>query len=284
LIRAGGFASYSGGVIAMNSLPHDSSLAQAGERARTVTLRATFDSSKDHPCGVTVVAGYIADATKWQSIEERWNNLLAVERMKRFHLNEIRARYSGDQWLMVVGSFASIAQKAEMRSVSSILKDTDWSSLGHDSEYRKLCPHREHACLDMLWEVLSEDVRLEFNSEPIAIAFDQDWGNRDAVMRLHDAWCKRTDHPGFNIFFKGSVPWDTIPLQCADMAAGLLRLNPFSRSMLDEEITFDSNNPVAEVASIAMPSGRGALWSKAVAERVEVQLQRQGRPDLPPNP
>jgi hypothetical protein len=237
-------------------------------------LRAAFDSSKDHPHGVTVVAGYIADATKWQSIEERWNNRLAVERMELFHLAEIRGRYPGDHWLSVVESFASIVQKAELRSISSILKDTDWSSLDHKSEYRKLYPERQHACLDMLWQVLAEDVRLQFNSEPIAVVFDKDWGNCDAVRRLHDAWRKRTDHPGFNIFFKGDVPWDVVPLQCADMVAGLLRKDPFSRSMLDEEITFDGNNPIAHVAQMARPSSRGALWSKDVVERVEAQFRR----------
>lgn len=241
-----------------------------------VDIRAAFDASKESPSGTTTIAGYIADASRWQSVQTRWNGQLVLAGLKDFHLSEIRNRFPNGRWLDVVRPFAQVVRDAELRSITASLKDSDWSCLDHDSEYRKVCPQREHACLDMLFGVLADDVRLEFNNEPITVVFDNDYGNSKSAFRVYDAWRKRTGHPGFNILMKGGVPWDAVPLQCADMVAGLLRLNPFSRAMLNDTLKgLDDNDPLAEVANIALSHGRGAMWSAPLAERVEAMLQRR---------
>jgi hypothetical protein len=131
----------------------------------------------------------------------------------------------------------------------------------------------------MLFDVLADDVKLEFNNEPIAVVFDNDYGNAKSVIRVYDAWRERTGHSGFSISMKGSVAWDAVSLQCADMVAGLLRLNPLAQGMLNNDMSnLRDNDPVSDVAGLALSSGRGAMWSSALAERVAKLLQERNRP------
>ncbi len=108
---------------------------------------------------MTVVAGYIGNADKWQAIDEPWNNQLVLAGLDHFHLTDIKQQFGGDRWLDIVGPFAQIAGGAGLLAVSATLKDTDWAELDHDAEYRRVCPYREHACLDMLWQVLADAQR-----------------------------------------------------------------------------------------------------------------------------
>src|SRR5262245_3705126 len=147
-----------------------------------ITLRCAFDSSKDSPCGVTAVAGHIGRVDQWHSIEKPWNNQLAVAGVERFHLTVIKFRFRGHSWIDVVRPFAKLARQAGLRAIYSYILDTDWTNGNHDSEYRRICPHREHACLDLLSDVLAEDVHLELGDEPITIVFDNDWGNHESVV------------------------------------------------------------------------------------------------------
>jgi hypothetical protein len=236
-----------------------------------ISIHGAFDSSKDHPSGVTTVAGYIATIEQWKLVEDRWSSALTVAGFSEFHLTDIKHRF-GQGWVDKVRPFAKIIQDAELRSVTAMLRDDDWSRLEHDAAYLKVCRHREHACLDLLFGVLAEEVRLGFGNEPVALVFDNDWGNRDLIVRVHDAWCEREAHPGFNIFLKGGVPWDAVPLQASDLVAGLLRTNSFSRSMLTDKIEIDDNDPATDIASMALAHSRGALWSLSVAQRVERML------------
>jgi len=241
-----------------------------------MSLRAAFDVSKCSPHGITTVAGYIAPADQWKAVEERWNKQLGHAGLEAFHLAEIKRQY-GTHWLDIVRPFAQIVRDVGLRSATAMLKDTDWAVADHDAAYRKICPHREHACLDLIFGVVADDVRLEFENQPVALVFDNDYGNHKAVVRVHSAWCQRTGHAGFNIYRKGEMAWDSVPLQCADMVAGLLRVNPFSHALLNDDLrSIDDNDPVAEVAHTTLSAGRGAMWSAPIAIKVEALLRRKG--------
>jgi hypothetical protein len=165
--------------------------------------------------------------------------------------------------------------EAGLRSVTSSLRDTDWSRLDHDSEYRKICPHREHACLDLLFGVLADDLRLEFDNQPVSVVFDNDYGNTKSMFKVYEAWRERTAHAGFHIMLKGDLPWDSVPLQCADMVAGLLRINPLSLAMLADRIDSPyDDDPISDIAGMALSYGRGAMWSSSIAEKVEKLIRR----------
>jgi len=127
----------------------------------------------------------------------------------------------------------------------------------------------------MLFPVLADDIRLQFNNDPIVIVFDNDYGNHKAVEKIHSAWRERSGHPGFSIFPKGGVPWDCIPLQCADLVAGLLRVNPFSLAMLNRRLNnLGDDDPVSDIAGLALNNGRGAMWSASISDEVEAFLRR----------
>ncbi len=240
-------------------------------------IRAAFDSSKDDPCSTTVVAGYMADAKAWEAIEDQWNGLLVVHGLDTFHLSEIKHRFRDqDRWLDVVRPFAALIARSGLRSVYALLRDTDWNQSERDSAYRAKFPRREHACLDLLFEPLSDEARWVFNDEPVAAVFDNDWDPKErageSVVRIHNDWCARSGHPGFNLFLKGGVPWGAVPLQTADLLAGLLRMNPFTQSMLDRSIrgSADRTLPLSEVTWSAMSSGRGCVWQK---ERIAAAMK-----------
>ncbi len=109
----------------------------------------------------------------------------------------------------------------------------------------------------------------------MTILFDNDWGNRDLIVRLHDDWCRRTDHPGFNIFMKNGVAWDAVPLQAADLLAGMLRQEPFLRDRLDD--TWQPTGGIDDLSRVAMHAAQhhhGTMWSSAIAERVQKEVER----------
>ncbi|MFW6076469.1 MAG: hypothetical protein ACOC71_01845, partial [Hyphomicrobiales bacterium] len=172
-----------------------------------------------------------------------------------------------------VEPFARIIQNAGLRSVTSLLRDADWAKLSDTVADRSVCPYREHACLNLLFDALADEVRLEFEDQPITVVFDRDFGNLESVVKVHEAWCARTGHPGFSIFLKGGASWDVIPLQCADLVAGLARLDPWSHSRLDGTLDIESS-PVANLARMAMADGRDVVWSIAAAEQAEDALRR----------
>ena len=222
-------------------------------------LRAAFDASMEQPEGITVVAGYLADEDTWKRVERRWNGLLAVAGLELLHLSKIKNRYQ--DWLKVVEPFAQVIQDARLRSISASLRDTDWKLLDRGSDYLKLCPTRQLACLNMVWDVLADDVRLEFGGRPISVVLDQDYGKPENAVALHTAWCERTGKPSFDLFLKGGVPWDAVPLQCADLLAGVLRMDPFSKGMLDRtldqyEYGPPDASPAGKLASIAVTNGQ----------------------------
>jgi len=123
---------------------------------RLIVLRAAFDASMDRPCGVTAVGGYLANLDQWQVIEERWKNQRVIAHIESFHLNDIRRRF-GFGWLDVVNPFALIMREANVRSITSCMRDTDWNRLEHDPDYLEICRSPVHACLDLLFGALADD-------------------------------------------------------------------------------------------------------------------------------
>jgi hypothetical protein len=245
-------------------------------------IRAAFDASMDRPCGITSVAGYIGDAHAWQDVEERWLNRLNVARLDRFRLTDVLFEFGLVAGLQCAEEFARILASSQLRFINAYMLDTDWALLDKDTDYSHIYPRREHACLDMLLGVLAEEARLEFKGEPIAVAFDNDYGNTKMAARVYEAWRARTGHPGFQVisFIAGEQPWDFVPLQCADLVAGVVRQDPFSKDLLraSSERTLDAidmASPVAAVARMAMSKGRGAMWSLSLAGEIEEILNRR---------
>ena len=239
-------------------------------------IRAAFDASMDHPkrteTPVTAVAGYVGNVDAWEAVEPLWNEQLLKVNLGSFRLNDIRKNFRDDSWMDVVRPFAEIIQDADLISVAGSLWDADWLKADHPPEYLEICPRRQHACLDILLNPLAEVISLDFEKAPTVLVFDNDFESREAIIRVQDAWCERTGNPKFDLFLKGDFPWDAVPLQCADMLAGLMRLDTFYREWLrsgSADIPSDSSM-LFNIAGMARAKrGRGALWSSAIGEKVE---------------
>jgi hypothetical protein len=247
-----------------------------------LSIRVAIDSSKDHERGLTVVAGHMADTDTWSSIDEPWANWLFLNGLDRLHLRELR-RF-GERWLEVVSPFATLVSKSGLRGISASLKDKEWaeytSGLPDSQEYAQ----REHACLGMIWNVLHHERKYTYHDAPVTIAFDTDWGNRAAIVGSHEAWSESTGHPRFDVLLKGDASWDCVPLQAADMFAGLLRQDPFHVAMLDRQSLAGHIDELTRVAHRA--SGRhshGTMWSKAVAETAKRVQARDAQPPSAPD-
>ncbi len=247
-----------------------------------IMIRAAFDASMDDPCGITAVGGYIGSTEQWQRIEEKWLVQLELERLKKFRLTDVFQEHLYERALDITLGFAKILSQSGLRSVFACLLDTDWALLDKDSEYLRIFPQRQHACLDMLLGVLGQEMDLQHKGLPLAVVFDNDYGNTEMAARVYENWRTRTGHPGFSrvAFQKGSAEWDVVPLQCADLLAGVVRKNPSSKEDLLKAFSgreqVSSSTKIGLIASRAMANGRSSMWSIAMAKDIE-EIKRRNR-------
>jgi len=243
-------------------------------------IRAACDASMDHPHGITAVAGYIASADDWKPVEEKWTTLLTIKDLARFRTTEIIERYGWERGLECLNEFADIIEESELRHVTAHMLDTDWALLDKDSEYLKVYPERQHACLGMVLNALASEMRAPFSGKPIAVVFDNDYGNTAKAAAVYEEWRARTGHPGFDHigFTKGTAEWEVVPLQCADLAAWVVRREPMSKDMLksreDRSDMIWSKDPLHKLSLKVLGNGSGAFWSIAMAREVEALKKR----------
>jgi len=247
-----------------------------------VIIRAAFDASYDQPKKVempaTSVAGYVGYLEAWEAIEPKWNAQLEKAGIERFHLNDFRKKYRDtDFWMDDVRPFAEIIQQSGLTSVTANLWDADWHAAPHPPEYLEICPRPVHGCLDMLFNPLADELRLEYQPAPATIVFDNDFDSRHRIVKVHDAWCERTGNPRMDVFLKGDQPWDAVPLQCADLLAGIMRLDTFYRHWLHTGSApdYSDNSMLFGLAGMVRGKrGRGVMWSAAIGNKVE-EAQRK---------
>ena len=241
-----------------------------------VMMRAAFDASMDSPVGITVVGGYIGTSDEWRRVEEKWLARLALDNMDSFRLTEVFYRYGFEGGLERTREFAQIICDSNLRSVCAHMLDTDWVALDRNSEYGRIYPQRQHACLDLLLGVLAEELNLTFRGIPVAVVFDNDYGNTAMAAQVYEAWRARTENSGFGMvaFTKGTAEWDVVPLQCADLLAGLVRRDPLLREHLtipfsERQGGLRSIDLISKIRIRAMTPGRSRHWSITLAKDIE---------------
>jgi hypothetical protein len=247
-------------------------------------IRAAFDASMDSPSGVTAVGGYLGLVGTWDRLEERWSKRLAARGLDRFRATDIFQRYRRDEAIKCCLEFSGLINSSGLRFACAHMLDTDWTSIDKNSAYLELYPQRQHACLDMLLNIIAEVVTIDFADLPISIVFDNDYGNTEFAGRVYDAWRTRKGHSGFQsvTFIKGENEWDAIPLQCADLLAGLTRRTPHSRealNALNEPIHGEISDETRALLR-AMPNGRGTRWSLAIARELEEIIKKRNQSEV----
>jgi len=236
-------------------------------------IYAYADASMDLGDGVTAIAGFVGQARHFEELEERWTGLLAINGLTHFRMSEIRQRFH-DPW-KVVEPFYNLLQGSSLRHVGSTLLNEDWAQLADDAKYRAVFPQKQLACLDMFFSIIREEIDLSWPGASVALILDQDYGNNSLPSRVYAGWRERTGKAGFNsvTFTCGEASKGSLPMQFADCAAGILRMNWFNRSRLYGE------NQHARWGKSYMFSGRTSMWSFSLAAEVEEALrQRESRP------
>jgi hypothetical protein len=248
-------------------------------------IRAAFDASMDSPSGVNAVGGYLGHIETWERLEERWNALLGLYRLERFRLTNVFHRFKEEQALEITAQFAGLINSSGLKHAAAHMLDTDWTAIQKDTDYLAVFPQRQHACLDMVLGNVAGVAKDFFPGTPVAVVFDNDYGNVTMAGRVYDAWCERAGHAGFGAvtFIKGENDWEVVPLQCADLLAGLTRRAPYSRDLLNglgfrPLGTKDGDMPLITRCLLrAMPHGYSSSWSLAIAKGVQETRAKMNR-------
>jgi hypothetical protein len=127
----------------------------------------------------------------------------------------------------------------------------------------------------MALDALAHERKYTFEGEPIAVVFDRDWGNSESFDRVYDTWLERTGEERFTVAERDES-WCCVPLQAADLLAGLTRISPFETSMLLGRVReYRGSDEITNLALRASgDGGSGRAWSLALVEQVEATLMR----------
>jgi hypothetical protein len=192
-------------------------IALAGkENGSLAMLRAYLDASKSDAGGnYYVVAGFVAPADTWNEIEQEWRAETALWGLDDFHLADIPYHLGHEKGSLCIRSFANIMQKSGAYGVGIACEVDFWNR--QDTGYE----HPYHFCFGQVLSVIHEQQLLEKNIDPMALIVDQDFEPNDLAQAVFDAY--KNEYPIFKSVTFGHRK-EFVPLQCADLAAGALRL------------------------------------------------------------
>lgn len=239
-------------------------------------LYVYLDASNTEISGprISSVAGYLAPLDDWQAVEAEWDKALVDWKLKRFHLSHLVRDVGRERAQACLGYFRRIIESSDLMAIGSAVFNDDWwrQDWGEDTTVRLDSPYEQ--CLDLVLKAIGNATGKEFQGEKVAIVCDLDAPENI----IFGAFCRRRkDYPQFTTATIGSS-YDVIPLQCADLGAGLLR-----KSWLEIVCDKDSDLPFG-----ALPKGRrrGAtsVWSLrqgAVIRRTIAKMLASSNPAPP---
>lgn len=180
-------------------------------------LDGSFDESRR--AGVTSVAGYVAPLAEWKRVEAAWRDELSWYRLECFRLSDIRYEFSVERQEDLVRSFKRVIESSQIHAIGSALLDSDWKeeNWGSMSTVRLSSPYEQ--ALDMAFGLIGKLTNQHYPGERVGIMCCPD-ASEDKIEVAYKR--KERDYPQF---ISGSIGRgrDVVPLQVADLGAGLLR-------------------------------------------------------------
>lgn len=218
-------------------------------------LRAALDASACHPNWIYAVGGFVAHPKAWDEMLPEWQAAVDQWRIPRFHLSQLPKLVGRQNAKACENYFLDIIRQSELHSIGGAIFTEDWKrpDWGDDTSPRFSTPYEQS-----LWfalKVLAKHCHEAFPGEQIVVVSDFD-GSQGAINRIFQK-------------AKAEWPWlDTLALhdgmklelQCADLAAGILR-----RSWVE----------ITTIPSCKVPWGRLPL-SKSKKTSSSVWSRRQG--------
>jgi len=215
-------------------------------------------------------AGYIGTEEQWAKVVSEWAENLRMWGLDDFHLTDLPHKLGHSNAELCVKTFANIIEPSGLRHLDASLVDADWERLERDDEQRKRFPHRYHACLYMLFDVLEDEIRLEFKGQQIAIVLDDDIQPQDAAQAIFNEYKERQSAGFAALAFTNRRK--CLPLQCADLIVG-----SFRQAWLHSVETGTEAGFSAAMRNRVIFHGRGSHWS---AETMKVAEEMRTKPRL----
>ncbi|MCB1423361.1 MAG: DUF3800 domain-containing protein [Nitratireductor sp.] len=226
-------------------------------------VRAYLDASYDvKRSDYYVVAGFAAPSDVWKKIEKEWQEELAIWELDDFHLTDIYRCLGHERGTLCIGSFSNIMRKYKENYGFGIACELEfWNNT--DTGYE----HPYHFCLSTAFSVLKTQQSLERDDSDIALIVDQDFSPNETAQAIFDAHKK--EYPNFSTLTFGHRK-SIVPLQCADLAAGALRMQ------WDKGIFSDNQEVIQHIMGAMGSGGRFSVYSQAAADQIDQILKERG--------
>jgi hypothetical protein len=194
-----------------------------GAKHRVMTLlRAYCDASftdANRLPGWTAIAGYVGTEETWTEVEGHWAEKKKFWGLDEFSVAKILAGRTAVGFAdaeRCVRSFGSIIRESDLEGVSAAINDQHWASQPRSERF----PNKYHTCLSMLFHILDEHMRLQFQGDMVAIFLDTDHAPDAALESLCKEW--RTESKVIATVTFGRRSQFPV-LECADLCAGTER-------------------------------------------------------------
>ena len=206
-------------------------------------LHAYFDETGTHDSSVvTAIGGYVATASEWAAVEEEWLPILAEVADKgvtHFHLSHCLmnigefALCDNPTRNYLITQFAKILGRHELAPIFSAVVQADWDALDDGGAFFQAFPTPIALCFENLVRGLASWTAKYADGEKVVpmFAYRQEWttgaGLGAPILQLYGGqpWYRR-----FLAAIAFGWPQEIVPLQGADLFAGLMRRDVESRA------------------------------------------------------
>ena len=235
-------------------------------------VRAALDASAcQNPDWIYAVGGFVAQPEVWDEVLPEWQAAIDQWRIPRFHLSQLPKLVGRQNAKTCEKYFLDIIENSHLHSIGGAIFTKDWKrpNWGDDTSPRFATPYEQS-----LWfalKVLAEHCRKAFPGEEVVVVSDFD-GSEAAINRIFQK-------------AKAEWPWlDTLALrdasklelQCADLAAGILR-----QSWVEITTNPDCKVPWGRLpltkskktSSSVWSRRQGVIVSRAINQHLELQRQ-----------
>jgi hypothetical protein len=163
---------------------------------------------------VSLVAGYIGTAEQWDWLEREWKRNLAYWELEDFHLAELPNMMGHEKADLCILSFGHLIKKSDVRGISAGVENAFYESQVWGANF----PSAYHVCVDMLLDSLNTHIPLNMGGGCVDLVFDRDTNAQNEVLNLLTRYDANTFR---SLTFSDRKK--TLPLQTADLAAGVVR-------------------------------------------------------------
>lgn len=221
---------------------------------------------------IAVVAGFFGEEAEWARVEEEWSETLAYWRRLNgdFHLTALTHLVGHEKAPLCARNFASILRKSNLKIIAGVVSIDDFQEIMNPtSDNIILRGPQNFACLQALL-TLKQEALTGGRKLPCTVSFDNDYGSKKTTEYIYNYWLLRQ---GLNEKEFPLAEIRSIPKQCADLAAGAIRMDSLMKlDLLEEEPIY--TELIDELMHSTCTSMRYSVWSTKASKRAAEAIKR----------